>query len=184
MKVPGFRVILLGLAIGLFVVVGCDKKGDEAATTEAEKAVEVVEEAEAVEIVEEAAEGAETVAVAEAVEEAKEPVTEKAKKTITAVVIDEARPLSEIRAEAADLDDASLRAATMGYKDQIIAKQDELSGLTGKLPKVPGIEEFGEEPPEPDVGDLMRSMSGLTERYQIYFDVLKARGGNLSGLGL
>ena len=183
MKVPGFRVILLALAIGLFAVIGCEKKVDEAATTEAEKAVEVVEETEAVEIVEEAAEAVEPEEVAEAVEEA---VAEKAKETITAVVIDEARPLSVIRAEAADLNDASLRAAAIGYKDQIFAKQDELAGLTGKLPKVPGIEEFGEEPfaPEPDVSDLMKSMSDLTERYQIYFDMLKARGGNLSGLGL
>ncbi len=183
MKVRGFRVILLGLAIGLFVVVGCDKKGDEAATTEAEKAVEVVEEAEAVEIVEEAAEAVEAEAMVEAV---KEPVTEKAKETITAVVIDEARPLSEIRAEAADLNDASLRAAAMGYRVRIIAKQDELADLTGKFPKVPGIEEFGRAPltPEPDVGDLTKSISGLNERYQIYFDMLKARGGNLSGLGL
>ncbi len=147
MKVPGFGVILLALAIGLFAVIGCEKKVDEAATTEAQKAAEVAEETKAV----------------------KEPVTEKAKETITAVMIDETRPLSEIRAEAVHLNDASLRAAAMGYKDRIIAKQDELADLTGKFPKVPGVEEFGEEPltPEPDIGGLMRSISALTERHQI-----------------
>ncbi len=184
MKVPGFGVILLALAIGLFAVAGCEKKVDEAATTEAEKAAEVVEETEAVEIVEEAAEAVEAEEIAEAVETVEVPVAEKARETITAVVIDEARPLSEVRAEAADLNDASLRAAAMGYRVRIIAKQDELADLTGKFPKVPGIEEFGRAPltPEPDVGDLTKSISGLTERYQIYFDMLKARGGDLSGL--
>ncbi len=144
-------MFLLALAVGLFGVTGCEKKPEEAVTTEAEKAVE-----------------------------------EKAKETISAVVIDETRPLREIRGEAADLNDASLRAAAMGYKDQIIAKQDELADLRGKFPKVPGVEEFGKEPltPEAEISGLTRSISALTERYRIYFDVLKARGGDLSGLGL
>lgn len=167
MKVPGFPVLLLALAVGLFGVTGCEKKPEEAVTTEAEKAVE---EAETVKIV----------------EEAEEAVAEEAEETISAVVIDETRPLREIRAEAADLNDASLRAAAMGYKEQIIAKQDELADLRGKFPKVPGVEEFGEEPwtPEAEISGLTRSISALTERHQIYFDLLKARGGNLSGLGL
>ena len=168
MRVRGFSVILLALAVGLLGVIGCDKKAEEAVKPEPEEVVEAVEEVEIV------VEVPEPKGVPEAVE------------VIGTVLIDEGRPLGEIRAEAADMNDATLRVAAMGYRDRIFAKRTELSDVMNRYDEFPYTDIFGRETlePAPNVVDLTSSISALTERHNIYFDLLKARGGDLRGLGL
>ena len=168
MRVHGFSVILLALAVGLLGVIGCDKKAEEAVKPEPEEVVEAVEEVEIV------VEVPEPKGVPEAVE------------VIGTVLIDEGRPLGEIRAEAADMNDATLRVAAMGYRDRIFAKRTELSDVMNRYDEFPYTDIFGRETlePAPNVVDLTSSISALTERHNIYFDLLKARGGDLRGLGL
>ena len=168
MRVRGFSVILLALAVGLLGVIGCDKKAEEAVKPEPEEVVEAVEEVEIV------VEVPEPKGVPEAVE------------VIGTVLIEKGRPLGEIRAEAADMNDATLRVAAMGYRDRIFAKRTELSDVMNRYDEFPYTDIFGRETlePAPNVVDLTSSISALTERHHIYFDLLKARGGDVSGLGL
>ncbi len=168
MRVRGFSIILLALAVGLLGVIGCDKKGEEAVKPEAEEVVEAVEEVE-IEVAVPEPKG-----VPEAVEE------------IKTILIDEGRPLGEIRAEAADMNDASLRAAALGYRERIFAKQVELADVMSGYDEFPYTDIFGRETlePAPNVVDLTSSISALRERHHIYFDTLKERGGDVSGLGL
>ena len=68
------------------------------------------------------------------------------------------RTVADVRAMFAKSGGSLGTAGSVAYQFdrrsvRIVAKQDELADLTGRFPKVPGIEEFGREPltPEPDV---------------------------------
>ncbi len=97
---------------------------------------------------------------------------------------DENKPVSEVKAEAEKMDVEQLRAMALKYKDAIMAKQDEIAKITAELKKIPVAEMLGEEAKglKADIDDLTKSVSALKERFQIYYDKVKEKGGNLSDL--
>lgn len=97
---------------------------------------------------------------------------------------DEAKPMSEVKAEAEKMDAGQLREMAMKYKDAIVAKQGEIEKVTAKLKEIPLAEKLGEEAKalQSDIADLNASITALKARFDVYYEKLKAAGGDLSGL--
>lgn len=97
---------------------------------------------------------------------------------------DENKPISEVQAEAAKMNVQDLKAMAMSYKDAIEAKKVDVENLAAKLKGIPVAQLLGEKAKQlkADIDSLNKSLSALKERFQIYYDQLKAKGGDLSGL--
>ena len=97
---------------------------------------------------------------------------------------DENKPISEVQAEAEKMDLDALRSMAMAYKDAITAKKADIEKITAKLKDIPVAQMLGEEAKalKSDIENLNKSISALTERFQIYYNKLKEKGGDLSGL--
>ena len=100
--------------------------------------------------------------------------------------VDENKPIAEIKVEAVKMDVEQLRAIAKKYKDALTAKQDEITKLTDSLAKIPLTEKLGKEAKAltGDIDNLMKSVSALSERFQVYYDQIKRKGGELKDLTL
>jgi len=100
--------------------------------------------------------------------------------------VDENKPIAEIKAEAVKMNVGQLRSIAMKYKDALMAKQDDVTKLTDSLAKIPLTEKLGKEAQAltGDIDNLMKSVSALRERFQIYYDQIKQKGGELKDLTL
>ena len=99
---------------------------------------------------------------------------------------DENKPLSEVGAEAEQMNVEQLRSMAMKYKDAIMAKKTEVEEFTGKLKDIPVTQMLGKEAKElkGEIEVLNKSVSALKERFKVYYNKLKEEDGNLSGLEL
>ncbi len=97
---------------------------------------------------------------------------------------DENKPISEVRAEAEKMNTDELRASAMAYKKAIEAKKGDVEKLAAQLKEIPVAEMLGEKAKgvKADMDELHQSISALQERFQIYYDKLKEKGGDISGL--
>lgn len=97
---------------------------------------------------------------------------------------DENKPIGEVQAEAAKMNVQDLKAMAMKYKDAVEAKKADVEKLAAKLKEIPVAQLLGEQAKQlnADIDNLNKSLSALKERFQIYYDQLKAKGGDLSGL--
>jgi len=97
---------------------------------------------------------------------------------------DEKKPISEVKAEAEKMSVADLKAMAMKYKNAIEAKKADIEKLTAKLKEIPVTQMLGEDAKKlkADIDNLTKSLSALKERFQVYYDQLKAKGGDVSGL--
>ena len=97
---------------------------------------------------------------------------------------DEAKPVSEVKAEAEQMDTGELRAMAMRYKEAITAKKGELDKITAKLKEIPLAEKLGEEAKglSADIENLNKSVSAFKERFDVYYQELQKKGGDTSGL--
>ena len=97
---------------------------------------------------------------------------------------DENKPISEVKAEAEKMDTDGLRVMAMAYQKAIAAKNSEVEKLSAKLKDIPATEMLGNEAKElkADVDNLNKSISALKERFEVYYQNLKDKGGDLSGL--
>ena len=99
---------------------------------------------------------------------------------------DESKPLSEVKAEVEEMSVEKVRSMGMKYKDAIMAKKGEVENLAGKLKDIPVTEMLGDEAKElkAEIDNLNKSISALKERFEVYYNKLKAKSGDLSGLEL
>jgi hypothetical protein len=97
---------------------------------------------------------------------------------------DEDKPMSEVKAEAEKMDAGQLRNMAAKYKDAIAAKGEEVKALTAKLKEIPVTEMLGEKAKslKAQIEKLGKSVSSLKERFQVYYNSLKEKGGDTSGL--
>lgn len=123
----------------------------------------------------------------------KEPEGQKApaKKTPTAApapaaptAVDTEKPVAEIQAQAETMSVESLKAAALKYKEAILAKQADIAALAAKVKEIPLAEALGDEAKKlkTDLTNLETSLKALKDRFQVYYDTLKAKGGDLTGL--
>ena len=99
---------------------------------------------------------------------------------------DENKPISEVKAEAEKMSIDKLRAKAMEYKEAIVAKKADYEKLAAKLKDIPVAEMIGEEAKalKADMENLEESISKLRERFEVYYDKLKEKGGELTGLDI
>jgi len=99
---------------------------------------------------------------------------------------DESKPLSEVRAEAEEMNVEKLRSMAMEYKEAVVGKKAELEKLASQLKDIPVAKMLGDEAKglKAEIEALNKSVSALTERFQVYYNKLKEKGGDLSGLEL
>lgn len=99
---------------------------------------------------------------------------------------DENKPISEVKTEAEKMNVEQLRSMAMQYKEAVTAKKAEITKATTKLKEIPITEQLGTEAKKikADIDNLNKSISALTERFKVYYNKLKEKGGDLSGLEL
>ena len=97
---------------------------------------------------------------------------------------DENKPISEVQAEAAKMNVEQLRQMATSYKTALASRQAEVDKLVTKLKEIPVTQMLGEESKKlkGDIDNLTKSTSALQERFGIYYNALKEKGGNLAGL--
>ena len=97
---------------------------------------------------------------------------------------DENKPISEVKTEAEQMSVEKLKSMAMSYQEAITAKKGELEKLANKLKDIPVTEIMGEEAKalKADIDALNKSLSALQERFTIYYNTLKEKGGDLTGL--
>jgi len=96
------------------------------------------------------------------------------------------KPISEVKAEADQMDVSALRAQAMAYKDAILAKQKDLEKIQEQIKQIPVTELLGEKAKtlKAEVGTITESLRALKERFDVYVGKLKEKNGDLSGLEL
>jgi uncharacterized lipoprotein YehR (DUF1307 family) len=94
---------------------------------------------------------------------------------------DENKPISEVKAEAEKMDINQLRSMAMKYKEAIAAKESEIEMLFARL-KATKMQDTEAKKTTTELNKINQSMSALSERFQIYYNKLKEKGGDTSGL--
>ena len=99
---------------------------------------------------------------------------------------DENKPISEIKTEAEQMSLDQLRSAAMSYKDAILAQKTEVEKFAAKLKDIPVTKMLSTEAKDlkTEINTLNKSISALTDRFKIYYQKLKEKGGNLAGLDI
>ena len=98
--------------------------------------------------------------------------------------VDTEKPVAEIQAQAETMSVESLKATALKYKEAILAKQADISALAAKVKEIPLAEALGAETKKlkTDLANLETSLKSLKDRFQVYYDTLKTKGGDLTGL--
>ncbi len=99
---------------------------------------------------------------------------------------DENKPISQVQTEAEKMSAGELKATVLKYKDAIAAKKPEVEKMMAKLKDIPVDKLLGEEAAtlKADAEKLNKSIAALKERMDIYYNKLKEKGGDLSGLSI
>jgi hypothetical protein len=99
---------------------------------------------------------------------------------------DENKPISEVKAEAKQMDVAALRDMAMAYKSAITSKLSQVGAVKEKIKEIPPMELLGEEAKslKGELDVIMKSVNALKDRFKVYYDHLKDAKGDLSGLDL
>ena len=164
----GLCVLIAGCLLSF---AGCKKKADEAksssaaVTSETEPAAELKTEAAA--------------PAADVKTDAAKATTEQLKTMVSDTV-----PVADVKAEASKMNLEQLKAKAMEYKDIIVSKKAMLSTSTAKLKEIPLTEQMGTEAKglQAEISTLSKSVSALTERFQVYYNKYKEMGGDVSNL--
>ena len=98
------------------------------------------------------------------------------------IQVDETKPLDEIKAEAANMDPAQLRAEAMKYKEASETKFTEFTNINDQIKGIAATEVAKLTELKGNLDECSKSIEALKSRYQVYFDKLKEIGGDISGL--
>ena len=91
------------------------------------------------------------------------------------------KPISQVEAEADKMSVEKLKSMAATYQDAIAAKKGEVEKLASKLKDIPLTEMMGEKAKalKVDMDELNKSVSALKDRFDVYYDKLKEKGGDL-----
>lgn len=103
-----------------------------------------------------------------------------------AASVDTEKPIPEIQAQTQTMNVDALKATALKYKDAIVAKQSAVEKVLAKIKEIPITEALGPEAKtlKTDALNLQTSLKALKDRFQVYYDALKKKGGDVSGLTL
>lgn len=101
-----------------------------------------------------------------------------------AAAVDTQKPIAEVQTQAQAMNVESLKATAQAYKDAILAKQADVEKLVAKVKEIPITEALGEQAKtlKGDLANIETSLKALKDRFQVYYDTLKQKGGDVSGL--
>jgi len=97
---------------------------------------------------------------------------------------DENKPIGEVKAEAEKMSVEKLRSIATTYKKAITAKKDDVEELAFRLKNIPLTKMMSDEAKDlkADIDALNKSISSLHQRFDIYYEKLKEKGVDISGL--
>jgi formiminotetrahydrofolate cyclodeaminase len=100
------------------------------------------------------------------------------------VTADAEKPLADVQAQAQTMSVADLRSTAVQYQQAISAKQVDLQKVLAQVKEIPITEALGEKAKtlKTEAQKIESSVKALTERFQVYYNKLKEKGGDLSGL--
>ena len=193
------QVVISVLTAGVILSAGCSKKEEPAPpevapkTTIAEQAQtaskDMTQKAEAV-----TAQAAEKIAgVTEQAKTATQEVAQKIEAVKSALTVkpDQVmaelnQPVANIKAKVAALGQPELMAYANTYKDVLLEKKAQFTGLTDQLKALPMGDMLGAKGKaiKDQLSQYTSQLSGLKERYSVYLDKLKSLGVDLSSFGL
>jgi len=103
-----------------------------------------------------------------------------------AAAVETEKPVAEIQAKAETMTVDNLKATALKYKEAILAKQVDIEKLTAQIKEIPIAEALGEKAKtlKADLATLETSLKALKDRFQVYYDALKTKGGDVTGLAL
>jgi hypothetical protein len=107
--------------------------------------------------------------------------TTEAGVTVTA---DAEKPLADVQAQAQTMSVANLRSTAVQYQQAISAKQVDLQKVWTQVKEIPITEALGDKAKalKTEALKIESTVKALTERFQVYYNKLKEKGGDLSGL--
>ena len=99
---------------------------------------------------------------------------------------DENKPLSKAQAEAEKMNPDQLKSMAMIYKDALVAKKTDIEKVMAKLKETPMNELPSEDAKQlkQEVDNLNSSVKALKERFDIYYNKLREKGGDVSQLNI
>lgn len=99
---------------------------------------------------------------------------------------DENKPISKIKTEVEKMDTSQLKSMAKKYKDAILAKRKDVEKIAAELKEIPITEMLSEKAKllKADMERLNKSAAAMMDRFQIYFQKLKEKGGDISGMEL
>ncbi len=102
------------------------------------------------------------------------------------LAVDTEKPVPEVQAQAQTLNVEDLKAIALKYKQAILAKQAEAEKLITKVKEMPVTQALSQEATslKTDLQTIQTSLKALKDRFQVYYNTLKEKGGSLAGLEL
>jgi outer membrane murein-binding lipoprotein Lpp len=99
---------------------------------------------------------------------------------------DENKPISDVQADAQKMDTAQLKEMATKYREAIMAKKTDVDKLMTKLKEVPIADAMGKEAQDikKEMDTISTSIKALKERFDIYYNKLAEKGGDVSGLSI
>ncbi|MCX5643959.1 MAG: hypothetical protein NTZ17_04640 [Phycisphaerae bacterium] len=94
------------------------------------------------------------------------------------------KPITEVQAQAQTMSVADLRSTAVQYQQAISAKQVDLQKVWAQVKEIPITDALGEKAKslKTEAQKIESSVKALTDRFQVYYNKLKEKGGDLSGL--
>ena len=106
--------------------------------------------------------------------------------TAVNVTADAEKPVAEVQTQAQTMSVANLRATALQYVQAISVKREDLQKVLDQVKQIPLAEALGEKAKtlKAEAQKIEATIKGLTERFQVYYNKLKEKGGDLSGLAI
>jgi hypoxanthine phosphoribosyltransferase len=95
--------------------------------------------------------------------------------------VDTTKPISEVKAEAEKMNVQQLREIALKYKNAIAEKTKEVEKLTAKI-KPTELLSNETKKIQADINNIKTSIDSLTERFKVYYNTLKEKGGDTTSL--
>ncbi len=104
--------------------------------------------------------------------------------TTAAPAVDTTTPVAEVQTQAQTMSVETLKATALKYKQAILDKQAQIEQIVAKIKQLPVTEALGKEAQtlKVDLQNLQTTVSALKERFQVYYNTLKQKGADLTGL--
>lgn len=100
--------------------------------------------------------------------------------------VDASKPMSEVQAEADKMDVEQLRSIAMKYKEVAETKTAEVEKAAQELMASAVADMAGDKTKELNakMKQMSASLEALTKRFEVYYNKLKEKGGDVSGFGI